>query len=173
MISNPRNQSISSLLNINDADFGGIHFQKSSETDCRFIHLYLHRVHLSNASFINCYIDYSNFSYSTMYKTMFPRALLMRTSFKFALLDKSSFSEATLFKTNFLGASLVDCNFTNIFCRYQSIDFTNANLTGSILPSKQLLKSIYDNAILPNGTWGPIRSENLILNGDAEQNVSY
>jgi uncharacterized protein YjbI with pentapeptide repeats len=163
---------ISSVLKINDADFNGIYFQGTTESSCSFMHLYLHDVYLSNASFINCYIDRSNFSSSTMYKTVFFKARLLRTSFKFALLDHANFSQATFFQMNFIGASLVDCDFTGPTWLYQTVDFTGANLTGAIISNQQLEKSITNNSVLPNGTWGPIIRENLVVNGDAEQNVS-
>lgn len=72
----------------------------------------------------------------------------------------------------FVGASLVECDFTDTFWINETVDFTGANLAGSIMPDRQLTRSILENSILPNGTWGPIISENLIVNGDAEQNVS-
>ena len=160
------------ILNINDADFNGIYFQGTTENTCSFSYLHLYHVYLSNASFINCFIDRSVFSAATIYNTTFFRARLFRTNFRFALLDNSNFTEASFFQTIFIGASLAECNFTGSFWFNQTVDFTNANLTGAVISDEQLSKSIIDNAILPNGTWGPIRSGNLVVNGDAEQHVS-
>jgi uncharacterized protein YjbI with pentapeptide repeats len=172
LIYRPLEKTISSLLNVNDADFSGVYFQGTTETSCSFMYLYLHRVYLSNSSFIDCYIDRSNFSASSMYRTNFFKARLYRISFKFTLLHQSNFNQATLFNMSFVGASLVECNFTGTIWKVGIVDFTNANLTGAVISDQELSKSILDNSILPNGTWGPIRRENLVVNGDAEQNVS-
>jgi len=172
LISRDSQKPISSVLKVNDADFNGIYFRGTLESSCSFMYLYLHDVHLSNASFIDCYIDWSNFSSSTMYKTVFFKARLLRTSFKFALLDNANFSQATFFQMNFIGASLIACNFTGATWTNQTVDFSGANLTGAILSDQQLSKSILSNALLPNGTWGPIQRENLLINGNAERNVS-
>ena len=172
LIFRPLEKTISSVLNVNDADFSGVYFQGTTETSCSFMYLYLYRVYLSSSSFIDCYIDRSNFSASTMYRINFFKARLYRISFKFTLLHKSNFNQATLFKMDFVGASLVECNFTDAFWKTREVDFTNANLTGAVLSNAQLSKSILDNSILPNGTWGPIQTKNLVVNGNAEQNVS-
>lgn len=65
--------SVSSLLKLDGADFNGLYFRQTSEASCSFEYLYLHNVYLSNASFIDCFIDRSNFSFSTMYKTVFSK----------------------------------------------------------------------------------------------------
>lgn len=164
---------VSSILDVTDADFSGIYFQGTTEASCSFIYLDLHHVYLSNASFIDCYIDRSHFNDSIMYKTNFYKSRLLRVSFKFALLDRSNFNQAVLFQMDFLGASLVECNFTGtILSKYQIVYFTSANLTGAIISDEQLSLSVIDNSILPNGTWGPIQSRNLVDNGDAEESVS-
>ena len=173
LIYEPPGKAVSSLLDVTDADFSGISFQGTSETGCSFIYLDLHHAYFSNASFINCYIDFSHFVDSTMHRTNFFKARLLRVFFKYALLDKSNFIQATLFQLSFFGASLLECNFTNaIFSKQQMVDFTTANLTGAIISDEQLSVAIIYNSILPNGTWGPIESKTLVVNGDAEGNVS-
>lgn len=172
LIYNSVEKSVDSLLSLNDADFSRVHFQGTTETRCSFMYLYLYDVYLSDASFISCYIDRSNFSASTMYRTNFFKARLYRISFKFPLLSGSNFDRTTFFEVNFLGTSLVECNFTNTTWRNQTVNFTNANLTRAILSDRQLSISVLDNAILPNGTWGPIKTVNLVMNSNAEQNVS-
>ncbi|CAF3014548.1 unnamed protein product [Rotaria socialis] len=164
--------TITTLLKVNNADFNGIHFERTEKVECTFKFLYLHHVYLSNASFIGCYIDYSNFSHSLMYNTGFSKALLFRTSFRFASLDRANFNQAKLFLTDFSGASLVGCNFRDAYWTNQSVTLTSANLTGAILSNQQLQRSILTNALLPNGTWGPIRRTSLVVNGDAEQDCS-
>ena len=165
-------KTISSLLDVSNADFSGVYFQGTIETGCSFTYLYLHHVYLSNSSFLNCYIDRTNFSHSIMYRTTFFKARLLRTWFKFALLDKSNFNHATFFQMSFLGASLVGCNFTGVVWKNNNVDFTNANLTGAVISDEQLFKSVLDHSILPNGTWGPIKPKNLVMNSNAEGNVS-
>ena len=172
LICQQQEKGIAALLDVNDADFTGVYFQGTTETSCSFIQLDLHHVYLSNASFIDCYFHRSHFSYSIMYKANFFKSRLFRISFKFARLDKSSFNQATIFDINFLGASLIECDFTDTIWKYDQIDFTNANLTRAVLSDEQLSLSIINNSVLPNGTWGPILSTNLIVNGDAEINVS-
>ncbi|UJR18646.1 hypothetical protein I4U23_005554 [Adineta vaga] len=174
LINSPATRTNSSLLELKDADFNGIRFRGTTGASCSFKYLYLYNVYLSNASFINCYIDRSNFSFSTMYKTTFSEARLLRTSFKFAILDQSGFNQATFFQMIFIGASLVGCNFTNtIFSRHEhGVSYLiNVNLTGVVISDQQLTRSILNNSVLPNGTWGPIDTNNLIVNGDAERNV--
>ena len=61
--------------------------------------------------------------------------------------------------------------FTDAIWKDGIVDFTNANLTGAVISDQHLSKSILNNSILPNGTWEPIQTENLVVNGDAEQNV--
>ena len=172
LIDYPPQKSISSVLKVNDADFNGIYFQGTTETSCSFIHLYLYHVYLSNGSFINCFIDRSNFSSATMYNIVFFKARLLRTSFQFALLDKANFTQATFFQINFLGASLAESNFTGTNWTNQTVDFTSANLSGAILSDWQLSRSILDNSMLPNRTWGAIQNKSLVVNGDAELDVS-
>ncbi|CAF1345507.1 unnamed protein product [Adineta ricciae] len=72
--------------------------------------------------------------------------------------------------TDFVGASLVGCNFSGARLVNQNTDSIGTNLTGSIIPDEPLIRSKLYNSILPNGTWGPIPSKNLVVNGDAEQN---
>ncbi|CAF1437817.1 unnamed protein product [Rotaria magnacalcarata] len=165
-------KTTTTLLKVNNADFNGISFQRTEKVECTFKFLYLHHVYLSNASFIDCYIDYSNFSHSLMYNTVFFKALLFRTSFKFALLDRANFNQAKFYQTDFSGASLAGCNFRDAHWIHQGLTFTSANLTGAILSNQQLERSILTNALLPNGTWGPIRTTSLVVNGDAEQDCS-
>ena len=173
LIYEPPGKPVSSLLDVTGADLSGIYFQGTTETSCSFIYLDLHHAYFSNASFINCYIDFSHFTDSIMHKTNFFKVRLLRVSFKYALLDKSNFNQATLFLSSFFGASLVECNFTNaIFSKQQMVDFTTANLTKAIISDEQLSVSIIYNCILPNGTWGPIQSRTLVVNGNAERNVS-
>ncbi|CAF2663746.1 unnamed protein product [Rotaria sp. Silwood2] len=93
------------LLKLTDADFNGIYFKGSLETKCSFSRLNLYGAYLSNSSFIDCYIDRSNFSSLTMYKALFFRTHLTRTWFKFTFLDKANFSNTKFFYTYFLGAS--------------------------------------------------------------------
>lgn len=168
---NPQ-KPMTSLLKVDSADFNGVSFEGTDESICSFKFLYLTHAYLSNASFISCYIDYSNFSSTIMHNTVFFKSLLFRTSFKFALLDKADFSSAKFYQTNFSGASLVGCNFTDAHWVNQAVDFTSANLTGAIISNKLLERSTLKNALLPNGTWGPIQTKNLVLNGDAELGVS-
>ena len=165
-------QSISTLLNVNTADFNGISLQGTIENKCSFTRLYLPDVYLSNSSFIRCYIDRSNFSYSTMYRTLFVNTLITRTSLKFTLLDKAQFKNTKLYLTSFLGASLIECDFTGSVWSEQSVDFTNTNLSRAIISNGQLQNSTLFNCILPNATWGPIKTDNLVVNGNAEENVS-
>ncbi|CAF1510191.1 unnamed protein product [Rotaria sordida] len=162
-----------SLLKLIDADFNGIYFERTIETKCSLIHLYLYGVYLSNSSFIHCYIDYSNFSSATMYKTLFLNTLVMRTSFKFTFLDQANFSNTKISDTTFKGASLIECDFTGARWKENGVDFINANLSGAMISDEQLRNSTLYNCILPNGTWGPIRTNNLVVNGDAEKNVSF
>ncbi|CAF1619669.1 unnamed protein product, partial [Adineta ricciae] len=78
-------------------------------------------------------------------------------------LDKADFSQATFFQVDFVGASLVACNFSGARRVNQNTDFIGTNLTGSIIPDEPLIRSKLYNSILPNGTWGPILSKNLII----------
>ncbi|CAF1656880.1 unnamed protein product, partial [Adineta ricciae] len=98
-------KAISSLLKVNEADFNGVNFRGTVDATCSFNYLYLHHVYLSKASFINCFIDRSNFSYSIMYKINFTRTRFFRTSFRFAVLNQADFSQGTFFEMDFVGAS--------------------------------------------------------------------
>jgi uncharacterized protein YjbI with pentapeptide repeats len=165
-------QQISTLLKINKADFNSIQFNGTNDNKCTFLRMYLYDVYLSNSSFIDCYIDRSNFSYSTMYNALFYKGLLIRITFKFALLDNSCFCNIKLSMMDFFGASLAGSSFSGSTWDNASVDFTNTNLTGAILSNEQLKNSTLDNCMLPNRTWGPIRTKNLVVNGDLQQNVS-
>nr|AEN94407.1 pentapeptide repeat family protein [Adineta vaga] len=165
-------KTISSVLRVDEADLNGVYFRGTVDASCSFMYLYLHYVYLSNASFINCFIDRSNFSFSIMYKTVFTKTRFLRTSFRFALLGKADFSLATFFEMDFIGASLVECNFTGARWVKKNTDFIGTNLTGAIISNELLKKSKLYNSILPNGTWGPILGRNLVVNGNAERNVS-
>lgn len=160
------------LLRLHGADLNGIQFNGTYDNRCSFIYLYLYNVYLSNGSFIDCFIDRSNFSYGIMYNTRFYKGLLIRISFKMALLDNSCFCNMKLSTINFNGASLTGSDFQGTVWENASVDFTNANLTGANLSKEQLKNSTLDNCILPNKTWGPIRTRNLVVNGDLEQNVN-
>ena len=165
-------KKISSMLKVDEADFNGVHFQGTIHTSCSLRLLYLPKAYLSNASFINCFVDGATFSSAIMHKTVFTKTRFLRTSFRFALLDGADFSQATFFQTYFTGGSLVECNFTNATWVDETVDFTGANLQGAIISDQQLAKSVLYNSMLPNGSWGPILGTNLVVNGDAELNVS-
>jgi uncharacterized protein YjbI with pentapeptide repeats len=167
-----QSQPISALLNVNTADFNGIYLRGTIENKCSFIRLYLYGVYLSDSSFSSCYIDYSTFSSSTMYRTLFTNALVLRSSFKFTFLDKCRFSNTKLNDVSFLGGSLLACNFTGSVWTEGGVDLTNTNLSGAIISNEQFHNSTLFNCILPNGTWGPIKTDNLVVNGDAGENVS-
>ncbi|CAF4578315.1 unnamed protein product [Rotaria sp. Silwood1] len=68
--------------------------------------------------------------------------------------------------------SLIECDFTGALWTENSIDFTSTNLSGAIISNEQLGNSTLYNCILPNGTWAPIRTDNLVVNGDAEQSCT-
>ncbi|CAF1368586.1 unnamed protein product, partial [Adineta steineri] len=104
-----------------------------------------------------------------MNKVVFFKRVLIRTSFKFASLNEAKFSNMKLSTINFIGASLIRSDFTGTVWDNTTVDFTNANLTDAKLSDKQLKNSTLDNCILPNGTWGPIRTKNLVANGDITQ----
>ncbi|CAF3641192.1 unnamed protein product [Rotaria sp. Silwood1] len=76
------------------------------------------------------------------------------------------------FYTYFLEVSLIECDFTGALWTENSIDFTSTNLSGAIISNEQLGNSTLYNCILPNGTWKPIRTDNLIVHGDAEQSCT-
>ncbi|CAF1289468.1 unnamed protein product [Adineta steineri] len=159
----------SSLVKLNDADFNGIQLDGTDDNKCSFTRLKLYDAYLSNSSFIDCYIDYSDFSHTTMNKVVFFKRVLIRTSFKFASLNEAKFCNMKLSTINFIGASLIRSDFTGTVWDNTTVDFTNANLTDAKLSDKQLKNSTLDNCILPNGTWGPIRTKNLVANGDITQ----
>jgi uncharacterized protein YjbI with pentapeptide repeats len=163
-------KTTSSILKVDEADFNGVYFRGTVDVSCSFMYLYLHYVYLSNA--INCFIDRSNFSFFIMYKTVFTNTRFYRTSFRFALLDKTDFSGATFFQTDFVAASPIECNSTGARQVKLNMDFIGTNLTGAIIPDQLLANAELYNSILSNGTWGRILYNNLVVNGDAEQNVS-
>jgi hypothetical protein len=103
---------------------------------------------------------------------MFYNTDLRGSSFNLTLLDRANFSRADITGVKLVGASLIECDFTGARIRGK-VDFTNANLTGAIISNEQWanLTMLY-NCVLPNGTWGPIQTENLVMNGGVEQNVS-
>ncbi|CAF4531584.1 unnamed protein product [Rotaria sp. Silwood2] len=163
-------ESISTLLQLNGANFNGISLQGTIEEKCSFTRLYLYGTYLSNTSFIRCDIDHSNFSNAIMHRTLLSNTFVTQTSFNFAFLDKSRFINTKFYMTSFLGALLTDSNFTGSVWPENTVDFTNANLSGAILSNEQLQNSTLVNCILSNGTWGSIRTDNLVVNGDAERN---
>jgi uncharacterized protein YjbI with pentapeptide repeats len=165
-------QSTSPLLKVNGADFNGIYFQGTKEAQCSFTGLHLDDVQLSNSSFISCQLWFSNFFQSIMYNTMLYNTNLRGSSFNLTLLDKANFSRAVITGVKFVGASLIECDFTGASWFSDKVDFTNANLTGAIMSNEQLSNSTLYNCVLPNGTWGPIQTKNLVMNGGVEQNVS-
>jgi uncharacterized protein YjbI with pentapeptide repeats len=164
--------SNSSLLKIDKADFNGVQINGTNDNKCSFTRIHLHDVYLSNSSFVECYIDRSNFSRATMNKAMFSKGLVLRTSFKFASLEKANFYNMKLATMNFAGAHLRQSDFTGTVWENNTVDFTNTDLTEAKLSDAQLKNSTLDNCILPNGTWGPIQTKNLVANGDLDQNVS-
>jgi uncharacterized protein YjbI with pentapeptide repeats len=172
LIYRPVGKASSSLLKMKSADFKDIFFKGTVEIECSFLWLYLPEVYLSNSSFIDCYIDHSTFSHAIMYRAIFVQTLLIRTSFKSAFLNQANFSYSKLNIIDFSGASLVDSDFTGARLRQGEIIFTNTNLTGAILSSEQISNSNISNSLLPNGTWVFIDTKNLVVNGDAEENVS-
>jgi uncharacterized protein YjbI with pentapeptide repeats len=160
-------------LKISGADFNGIQFIGTIYNKCSFIRMNLFDVYLSNTSFNDCYIDRSNFSYAKMSNAKFFNGILIRVTFKFSLLDNTCFCHMKLSIMYFAGATLVGANFTGSNWENATVDFINANLTGAILSDVQLTNSTLENAILPNKTWGPIQTKNLVINGDLDQqNVS-
>ena len=163
---------ISTFLKLNEADFNGIYLRGTLEFKCSFLRLYLHDVYLSNSSFIDCDLERANFSYSTMLRSSFLNTVLVRASFSYCVLDKSNFTRARLSYSSFQGATLANSDFTDAIWLEKSVDFINSNLTGAILSSRQLKNALVYNSVLPNGTWGSISAESLVVNGDLEQNVS-
>jgi uncharacterized protein YjbI with pentapeptide repeats len=160
-------------LKISGADFNGIQFIGTIYNKCSFVRMNLFDVYLSNTSFNDCYIDRSNFSYAKMSNAKFFNGILIRVTFKFSLLDNTCFCHMKLSIMYFAGATLFGANFTGSNWENATIDFINANLTGAILSDVQLTNSTLENAILPNKTWGPIQTKNLVINGDLDQqNVS-
>jgi uncharacterized protein YjbI with pentapeptide repeats len=172
LIYNDDRRPIPSLLKLNYADFNDIVFKGTIENRCSFLHLYLREAYLSNSLFIGCYIDRSTFSNAIMYKATFFKTLLLRSSFRSALLDKANFSYSKLNIMDFCGASLVGSDFTGAILVRDGVNLINTNLTGAIISNKQISNTTFYNCILPNGTWGPIYTKNLIVNGDVEENVS-
>ena len=163
---------ISNFLKLNEADFNGIYLRGTLEFKCFFLRLYLHDVYLSNSSFIDCNLERANFSYSTMLRSSFVNTALMRASFSYCVLDKSNFTRARLSYSSFHGATLANSDFTGAIWLEKSVNFTNSNLTGAILSSRQLTNALMYNSVLPNGTWGSMFAESLVINGDLEKNVS-
>lgn len=172
LISCSDGQTASSLLKMDNANLNGLYFQGTIEVPCLFSDLYLPGIYLSEASFIKCHIEGANFSNSILYRTKFVETRLSHTHFTSAFLDKAIFNRAVLSIVSFFGASLVESNFTDANWIYKTIDFTSANLTGAVISGTLLERSILYNAILPDGRWGPIRTVNLVINGNAENKVS-
>ncbi len=171
LIQKDSQQPISSLLKVDGTDFSGIYFQGTKDRQCSFTGLHLYGAHLSNSSFINCQLWSANFSKSIMYNTMFYYTDLRSSLFNLSSLNKANFSGTSMTGVKFIGASLIECDLSGArWAPY--IDFTNANLTGSIISNEQLRNSRLNYSVLPDGTWGPINPKNLVVNGDVEQNVS-
>ncbi|CAF4606740.1 unnamed protein product [Rotaria sp. Silwood2] len=129
-------ESISTLLQLNGANFNGISLQSTIEEKCSFTRLYLYGTYLSNTSFIRCDIDHSYFSHVIMHRTLLSNTFVTQTSFNFAFLDKSRFINTKFYMTSFLGALLTDSNFTGSVWPENTVDFTNANLSGAILSNE-------------------------------------
>ena len=165
-------QSVSTLLQVNNANFEGIDLRGTTGNKCSFARLYLYGAYLSKSTFTRCYIESSNLSSTIMYLALFENSLVTRTWFTNTFLDESRFIDTKLYQTFFRGASLFKVNFTGSVWANASVDFTNANLSEATLSNEQLHNSTFFNCILPNGTWGPIQKNNLVLNGDAEGKVS-
>jgi len=158
-------------LKIIGADFNGIQFNGSDEMKCSFDRIELFDIYLSDTYFSQCYIDRTIFSYSTMNKAMFVRGLILRSTFKFTSLKRAQFSEIRIKNVSFMGANLFESNFTGASLENGTVSFVNANLLNSNLSDLQLQNASLFNCILPNGTWGPIQTQNLVSLGDFDKNV--
>ena len=161
-------RAISTFLELNEADFNGIYFRRALEFKCTFFRLYVHDVYLSDSSFTNCALERANFSQSNMLRSLFVNTLLVRASLNYCILDNSNFTRARLSFASFRGASIVNLDFTGAVWLAKTVDFTNSNLTDAILSTQQLNNAEVNNSVLPDGTWGSILTENLVVNGDVE-----
>ncbi|CAF1208336.1 unnamed protein product [Didymodactylos carnosus] len=158
-------------LDLSGADFSNIHFNGTMQSKCKLESIYLPDVYLINASFLNCRIIEVNFTGSYLMNTKFTQPIIENSIFKNCVLDESGFTGTELFSINFANAFLPHSDFTAAF-NVRHPDFTNADLTNVTIADEHLKEATLYNAILPNKTFGPIQSESLVVNGDAEYNVS-
>jgi uncharacterized protein YjbI with pentapeptide repeats len=114
-------------------------------------------------------INFNQISFrgAMLINSSFSNRQLRGANFSFCLLTNANFENAHVFGTTFESASLRNVNFNNTYTAV--VDFGGADLRGAIITDDQLhdARSIFE-AMLPNGTFG--RNENLVINGDAEQN---
>ncbi|CAF1428622.1 unnamed protein product [Didymodactylos carnosus] len=159
-------------LDLTGADFTNIHCDGITKNTLKDLHL--PGVDLSHSCFINCYIDGTNFADSIMLDIKFTNSVIILTTFKSCLMDRADFRNGKMFYNTFNSASLAYSDFSNIIDIKEN-NFTNVNLTGTKVTYKNLLyeNNTFHNSIMPNGTYGPIQQKNLVVNGDAETNVSF
>jgi uncharacterized protein YjbI with pentapeptide repeats len=143
-------------------------------------------------------MNYTNFfgskflcknSYLNNLSSLFNHVTLKAADFRSSFLCDVSFNDSNLAYANFRGAifrgkleftgtNLMHVDFGNsIYYLPFSMNIMNANMTG-MQWSTELINGMRDgeinltNVILPNGTWSILQT-NLILNDNAEQNVSF
>ena len=100
-------QSVSTLLQVNSANFDGIDLRGTTGSKCSFAYLYLYGAYLSKSTFTRCYIESSNFSSTIMYVALFESSLVTRTWFKNTFLDESRFIHTKLYQTFFSWSIIV------------------------------------------------------------------
>ncbi|CAF1125832.1 unnamed protein product [Didymodactylos carnosus] len=177
LIYNNQSSATQRLVDLSGADLTNLLFDVDSSTTLRynFSHLYLPNVNLINATFIDCELTHSNFDGSIMNNANFIHTDLRHTTFKKSILHKAKFQSKTILgSVDFTGALLVHADFKDSVV--ESVNFTNANLDKASLTINQLEPSRteyhhrFDQAIFPNGTFGPVKEKNLVQNSGAEEN---
>ncbi|CAF0893038.1 unnamed protein product [Adineta ricciae] len=158
-------------LNLREADFNQIELTCPSQ----FRDLYLPGIICSNAIFINCQFISANFDQANLVNARFINSTLQNASFIETNLDRGHFIRSIILYNDFSGASLVQANFLQAQLvqgnNFTYADLYHANITNDQLEGKNSIVIEHDfrYARFPNGSFVlPNRSENLIINGDAE-----
>ena len=164
-------------VDLHGADLNGIKFIKSSTEVCTLPRLYLPGVSAENIVFDGCRLDVAVFDDASMVGATFHSCNLERAHFHHANLRKANFDSNQLHRANFTGAHLVQSSIRGGV--FHGVDLTNTDLFQTDIREQLLYSSAVSglnsnllvNIRYPNGSFGNIDTQDLIVGGHAQSQV--
>jgi uncharacterized protein YjbI with pentapeptide repeats len=164
-------------VDLHGADLNGMKFFKSSTQACDLNHLYLPGIYAENIIFDSCLLINGIFDNAQMIGAQFHSCNLVSSSFINANLSQAQFHGNNLLGGNFTSASLIQSSIEAGY--FQKLDLTNVDLYQSrindkiINPSEfdKLPPNIFRNTRYPNGSFSIIKTNDLVINGQADSEV--